>query len=162
MKGSSTALLLQRSAKTAVPRCRYQEQDSPQTLAEGLSEYYRANEGRVLRPDSLSDESRSLFASHDLCHVIFGLGTTIDDEAVADTRTMLSCDVGFGRYMRYLKTNPDAQAIFREVGIGRIVWITLVAVPRLLKALVEGFRMREKWPWDVPADHLAASLASLR
>ena len=31
----------------------YQQQDSPQTLADGLEEYYAANVGRVARPRDL-------------------------------------------------------------------------------------------------------------
>ncbi len=46
-------------------------------------------------PSALAPESAALFRRHDICHVIFGLDTTIADEAMADTRTMLSCDVGF-------------------------------------------------------------------
>src|SRR5262245_52459125 len=51
----------------------YQEQDSSQTLREGLAEYYRANPGIVTRPANLPAESVALFRSHDMCHVIFGL-----------------------------------------------------------------------------------------
>jgi hypothetical protein len=71
------------------------------TLAEALVEYYAANAGRVLRPSDLSDESAELFRSHDICHVIFGLDTTFADEAMVDTRTLLSCDVGVRKYARW-------------------------------------------------------------
>jgi hypothetical protein len=69
------------------------------SLAEGLMEYYAANTGKVLRPSDLSEESAELFRSHDMCHVIFGLDTTFPDEAIVDTRTLLSCDVGVRKYV---------------------------------------------------------------
>jgi hypothetical protein len=75
----------------------YQTQESDQTPAEALDEYYRANVGNVPPPGELPPESRALFRNHDLCHVIFGLGTTLDDEVMVDARTMLSCDVGIER-----------------------------------------------------------------
>ena len=64
-------------------RLGYQRQHSPQTLAEGLEEYYSANIGRVTRPNALPPESARLFRSHDMCHVIFGLNTAPADEALA-------------------------------------------------------------------------------
>jgi hypothetical protein len=57
-------------------RLGYQRQDSVQTLAEGLEEYYRANLGRETRPSELSAESAPLFRNHDMCHAIVGLKTT--------------------------------------------------------------------------------------
>jgi hypothetical protein len=140
----------------------YQEQDSPLTLAQGLAEYYRANGGRVLPPETLPPQSAALFRSHDICHVIFGLDTTMEDEAMADTRTLLSCDVGFARYSRYLATNTEAQAAFKEAGYGAVVWGTLKAVPRLMRALREHFRMTKKWPWVPPESFKERKLSDLR
>ncbi|HLK26181.1 MAG TPA: hypothetical protein VKT30_16110, partial [Caulobacteraceae bacterium] len=79
------------SPTTQQRRCRYQAQDSQQTLAEGLAEYYAANGARVAAPASLPAESRALFRNHDVCHVVFGLDTTLEDEGMADVRTLLSC-----------------------------------------------------------------------
>lgn len=143
-------------------RCKYQEQDSTLTLSEGLEEYYRVNAGRVLRPESLSPESRALFRSHDMCHVAFGLTTSLSDETLADTRTLFSCDVGFRRYVRYLWSNPDAKALFEELGWARIVWITMRSIPRVLRAIGEVRRMHGKWPWEPPPEYLAMPLTELR
>jgi hypothetical protein len=80
----------------------------------------------------LSEESAELFRSHDMCHVIFGLDTTFADEAMVDARTLLSCDVGVRKYVRHLMTNPEAKAIFKEVGYLKSIWITILAIPRVL------------------------------
>jgi hypothetical protein len=143
-------------------RLAYQEQDSPLTLAQGLAEYYRVNGGRVLPPSSLPPQSAMLFQSHDICHVIFGLDTTLEDEAMADTRTLLSCDVGVARYSGYLATNADTQAIFKEIGYGVILWGTLKTVPRMARALREHFRMTKKWPWVPPEGFMERRLCDLR
>src|SRR5215472_12930942 len=132
------------SMDAVTARCRYQEQDSCMTLAEGLEEYYRANAGRILRPNDLSEESKELFRRHDICHVIFGLDTSLADETMADARTLLSCDVGLGRYAGYLRTSPEARAIFKELGYGNAVLATLKAVPRILAAIGESRRMRKR------------------
>jgi hypothetical protein len=140
----------------------YQEQDSPLTLAQGLAEYYRVNGGRVLPPETLSPESAALFRSHDICHVIFGLDTTMEDEAMADTRTLLSCDVGFARYSGYLATNKEAQAAFKEAGYGTVLWGTLKALPRIARAIRESFRMTKSWPWVPPESFKERTLSDLR
>ncbi|HEY5072338.1 MAG TPA: hypothetical protein VII63_09930 [Caulobacteraceae bacterium] len=140
----------------------YQRQQSAQTLAEGLAEYYALNEGVVTRPSDLPRESAELFRSHDLCHVIFGLSTSPGDEALADTRTLLSCDVGFARYADYLRTDAQAKALFAQIGFWRLIWIALAALPRILRALIEAARMSRRWPWKPPEGDLDRTLADLR
>lgn len=149
---------------TSLPARRhaYQAQDSPLTLAEGLAEYYRVNGNRVSPPASLPPESAALFRRHDICHVIFGLDTTLAHEAVVDTRTLISCDVGFRRYSRYLTSDAQAKTVFRETGYGTVLWATLKALPHLVRAIAEAFRMTKKWPWDVPEEYQARALADLR
>ena len=156
------ALVLSPSTAAAGRRCAYQAQDSQQTLAEGLAEYYAVNGERVAVPASLPTESRALFRSHDICHVIFGLDTTLDDEGMADIRTLLSCDVGWRRYARYMTSDPQAKAIFKQLGYVRAIWATLIVVPRMARAVGEAWRTKQRWPWEPPPDHFDRSLADLR
>ena len=140
----------------------YREQDSRQTLAEALAEYYAANEGIIARPADLPPDSAALFKNHDMCHVIFGLDTTLADEAMSDTRTMLSCDVGAAKYALYLGADPQAQKILKEVGLAGFLLGTVKAVPRICRAAVEAFRMKKKWPWEPPASYQSRTLGELR
>ena len=156
------ALALSPSRSAATRRHRYQAQNSKQTLAEGLAEYYAVNGARVSPPASLPPESKALFRNHDVCHVIFGLDTTLEDEGMADMRTLLSCDVGWRRYARYMTSDPEAKAIFKELGYARAIWTTLMIMPRFLRAIGEAFRMPRKWPWQAPVEHFERSLADLR
>lgn len=144
------------------PTLAYQDQDSRQTLAEGLAEYYAANRGRVTRPADLPPDSAALFRSHDMCHVIFGLDTSLADETLADTRTLFSCDVGMTRYVRYLRQDEQAKALFKELGWAKGVAITIACLPRILRAAVEARRMRRRWPWTPPDDYALRPLADLR
>jgi hypothetical protein len=143
-------------------RLAYQRPDSEQTLGEALSEYYAANAGRILPPDALEDGSAALFRSHDICHVIFGLDTSLADEALVDTRTMLSSDVGARRYAAYLTEDPHVREVFREAGYLKTAWATLICLPRMGRAALEAVRMRKRWPWLPPQDYGARSLADLR
>jgi hypothetical protein len=141
---------------------KYQAQASRQTLSDALEEYYALNLGRVRRPSDLPAESAPLFLSHDICHVIFGLTTSLADETMADTRTLLSTDVGVRRYIRYLASDPQAKALFKELGWLRAVAITLAVLPRILRAAAERLRMRAPWPWTPPAGFMDRSLDELR
>jgi hypothetical protein len=143
------------------PRFEYQRQDSTLTLAAALDEYYRGHPG-LIRPDAIPPESAALFRHHDICHVIFGLDTTIVDEAMADLRTVLSTDVGVGRYLCYLRTNKEAQQIFEEVGYLRALGATVRAIPRFSRALVQALRSRRRWPWEAPEHYFHKPLGSLR
>jgi hypothetical protein len=147
---------------TATRRLRYQRPDSDQTLAEALVEYYAANAGRILPPDELSPESAALFRSHDICHVIFGLDTSLADEALADTRTMLSCDVGLRRYTAYLTRDPHVREVFREAGYLRTLGVTVLCLPRVARAAFEALRVRKRWPWRPPAGYAERRLSDLR
>jgi len=153
---------MQLTSDRALGPLSYQHQDSPQTLADGLEEYYAANVGKVVRPHDLPAESVALFRSHDMCHVVFGLNTTLDDEALTDVRTLLSCDVGVRRYATYLATDKQAQALFKELGYLKSVWVTILAVPRICRAAVEAFRMKKRWPWTPPDSFQDRPLADLR
>lgn len=153
---------MQRDGRHARAHLAYQQQDSAQTLAQGLEEYYASNVGIVTRPDELPPGSAPLFRSHDICHVIFGLNTSLAEEALVDTRTLLSCDVGVRRYLRYLRANAQAQALFNQIGYLRSAWATFLALPRILQSLTASFAMPKKWPWEPPASSLERPLAELR
>jgi hypothetical protein len=140
----------------------YQRQDSGQTLAEALWEYYAANQGRVSPPGDLPPESFALFRNHDICHVVFGLDTSLRDEVLVDARTLLSCDVGFTRYAAYLAHDQQARALFRELGYVKGAWVTLLAVPRIVRAIWEALRMPRRWPWSPPESFQARRLDDLR
>jgi hypothetical protein len=155
------ALVIRPYTVSVAQRHRYQEQESQQTLAEGLEEYYRVNRDVVSRPATLAPTSAALFRSHDLCHVIFGLDTTLADETMADTRTLLSSDVGWRTYAGYLN-DPLAQAVFKELGLGRALLATLRTLPRILQAIGETWRMTKKWPWRPPESYQTRTLADLR
>jgi hypothetical protein len=140
----------------------YQRQDSGLTLAEGLEEYYAAYAGVILRPRDLAPESVALFRSHDICHVIFGLGTSLDDEALADTRTLVSCDVGMRRYAAYLAQDEQVRTLFRETGYFTSLWAMVLTTPRICRALIEAWRMKKRWPWVPPESFHSRTLGDLR
>jgi hypothetical protein len=130
-------------------RFRYQAQDCPLTLRQAADEY-RQGHPDALQEDRLSGESTALFRSHDICHVIFGLETTVSDEVLADFWTIFGTDIGLRRYLRYLRETPEAKERFRAIGYGRSVLWTIRAVPQVVEAWLRSRQMSKKWPWLVP------------
>jgi len=73
------------------------KQDWRVTRAESQAAYDFANAGNGFRPGTLPEASAGRFACHDVCHVISGLDTTLAGDAMADLRTILSCNDGVKR-----------------------------------------------------------------
>jgi hypothetical protein len=139
----------------------YQEQDCPLTLQEGLEAYFQGHPG-LFKEGELGTESQELFHSHDLCHIVFGLDTTLEDEALADVWTILGTDVGFRRYMHYLNAVKEAKAIFKEIGYGQVLLTSLRALPKVFQVWCRTRRMCKKWPWIVPDGYYGMPLAHIR
>ena len=144
------------------PRCRYQAQGSSQTLGEALAEYYEVNRGGVYQPATVSAASMEMFRNHDICHVIFGLDTTMADEILADWRTRLSSDVGWARYAAFFDECPEVRPVFKRVGYATIALATLREQRRIGLAIREASRMPKPWPWSPPASFHDIALSQLR
>jgi hypothetical protein len=144
------------------PVSRYQAQDCGLTLEEGLAEYYALNRGGVSEPPTFSPLSQVMFRNHDICHVIFGLDTTLADEILVDWRTRLSTDVGWARYAEFYDLCPEVRPIFARVGHLSIGLATLRENRRIARAMREATRMPKIWPWDPPASLMTRTLRTLR
>lgn len=123
----------------------YQEQDSPQTLAEGVAEY-RARYVELIDARGVSPELGDFLDAHDRCHVVFGLDTSLPQEVMADIWTMFGSDVVLSNYVSYLK-HPEVNGILKEIGYK--VWIsqTVKAVPAMFRVFRRTRRMHKKWPF---------------
>ncbi|MEM9454263.1 MAG: hypothetical protein AAGF11_08800 [Myxococcota bacterium] len=150
-------------------RCRYQHADSTQTLREGLAEYQAANPNlfdveQLAQDRSLGDLGMFL-AAHDACHVLFGLGTSLPDETLADTWTFVGTDTTWKQLWPYFRSEAQRDFIrrlFRDIGYGRVVASTLSTLPRVAKVMWRSRRMTRKWALYRWPDHLDVPLVELR
>ncbi len=133
-------------------------QDCPRTLREGMAEFAAAQPGLLAPPDP---ELARFIAAHDACHVLFGLTTTVADEALADLWTMLATDMPVRRYAGYLR-RPELSALFVEVGAWRITTVLLRSLPRIGRLLLRARRMPARWQFWSYAEHLDTPVATLR
>lgn len=58
--------------------------------------------------------------------------------------------------------DKQAQAIFKEFGYFRSLWVTITAALRICRAMVEALRMKRRWPWVPPVAFQSRSLSELR
>lgn len=139
-------------------RFSFRAQDCPHTLAEAMAEFAAAQPG-LLAPEQR--ELAEFIRAHDACHVLFGLGTDLVEEALADTWTLLATDMSARRYTAFLR-HPELAALFASAGAWPLFTATLRAVPRLLRILWRTRKMPTRWPFWGYSEHLHTPLATLR
>ena len=118
---------------------RYQQQDCALTLREGVAEYHRylAQIGRKAMVDS---EGSRLILEHDTTHVIFGMDTSLEQEAGLDTWLLFGCQYEW-RYLRGYTELPDIKALYRAlISEKRLAFISQVVLE------VSGPQMADRLP----------------
>ncbi len=139
-------------------RFAFTAQRCPHTLAEGMAEFAAAQPGLLSPADP---ELAEFMRAHDACHVLFGLGTSLPEEALADTWTLLATDMTARRYTAYLR-RPELRALFGEAGTWPLVLGTLRGLPRLCLVLWRARRMARRWSFWRYGEHLGTPIAELR
>lgn len=137
----------------------FELQDSSQTLAEGVAEYYAANPGLV-RGRSMSPEARHFFRCHDAVHVVFGCSTALDDEAVVKIASIFGTTEGL-RVLKGYRLHESMQ-IYKQIPLGAAlasIGRSLVVVPR---ALLRCLRQRSRWPWADFEQYRGVQLREIR
>ncbi len=139
---------------------RYQEQDSLQTLEEGLTEYYSSFSG-LITEENTSSEVANLFRLHDVTHVVFGCDTSIKEETLTDAWTIFGSTVTLAEYMEYLKY-PETTQVFKDEGFFKVLGIFILSLPAFIKVIFHVLKMNKKWNfWDYQS-YLNHSLKDIR
>ena len=143
---------------------RYQQRACELTLREGVAEYrnYLRHIGRKVMVDS---EHSRLTLEHDVTHVIFGMDTTLEQEAGLDTWLVFGCRFNW-RYLRGYAQLPEIKALYRAliaeggwVIFLKLYWKCLGLKWRIFRRTR---RMSEKWPFQFPEEWLDKSIFALR
>ena len=142
----------------------YQKQDCDLTLQEGLECYYNSfPESTEVFMDT--QESGTMMRDHDCTHVIFGLDTSLEQEAILDTWVLwgskwkLKYLLGYNKLPEIKQLTKD---LFKELGIFgflKLYW-RVVGIKR--KVMFRAFKMKKKWPFKVPEEYLYMKISDLR
>lgn len=137
----------------------YQRQESQQTLAQGIEEYFAANPGLAQGRD-MSAEAGKFFRCHDAAHVVFGCGTTLGEEAVVKIASILGTTAGLrvlGGYRLH-----ESLGIYRKLRTIDVLMTIVRAVMIVPRTAVRCLRQRARWPWAEHERYLQVPLHDLR
>lgn len=139
---------------------RYLDQDSRQSLSQGLAEYYAHNPG-LLDPAELPADVAALFRQHDAGHVVFGCDTSLRGETLIDTWTLFGSSAGLRGYLRYFRY-PQVNRIFAQAGYLRITGVFLRCLPEVFRVIIRSRSLSAKWPWQDYRRYLDRPLLEIR
>jgi len=139
---------------------RFEAADSPQTLAEGLAEYFAVNPALKRDADIVSPEARRFFRSHDAVHVVYGCGTTMPDEAIVKLSSLFGTTAGLRVLRGYL--HHESLDIYRSLPVGGTVMALLMAPFLIGRTIWRCAHQRSRWPWDGFDDLLDVPLRDIR
>jgi len=139
----------------------YLKQDCDLTLKEGLELHYSVN-------PSFKENVKLVpaFYNHDIAHVLFGLNTSISNEALADSRCIFSTNWGYKKYFSDYFNNPNAikivKDIFKENGYIKSIFLSFICIPKVFRVYIDSKRMYKKWELDPNDNLLNTKLSDLR
>lgn len=137
----------------------FERQDSTQTLAQGLEEYFAAHPG-LDDARRMSPESERFFRCHDAAHVVFGCGTSLDDEAAVKIASIFGTTAGFGVLKGYrLHESLDIYKRLRPMEVLRSIMRSVAVVPR---TILRCRGQRSRWPWEGYPQYLDVPLRDIR
>ncbi len=139
----------------------YLKQDCELTLNEGLKMHYSVN-------PTFRENTRKapVFYNHDLAHVLFGLDTSIEHEAIVDFRCMFSTNWGVKKYTVDYFKDPESikiiKNIMKEIGYFKSILGGLKSLPKMIKVVFDSKNMFKKWEINPNERLLNTKLSDLR
>lgn len=107
----------------------------------------------------------TLIRDHDATHVIFGLDTTLEEEALLDSWVIWGCQYKF-RYLNQYRKHPQLQGfskqLFRELGFRGFLKLFLNVINKKFNVFRRTRKMKKKWPFKHPEYYLDRSVLELR
>ena len=129
----------------------YQRPDAPMTVREGLAEFRRVS-GLDVKMKDFREEAKVLLDRHDLVHVVFGLDTSLRQEAMVDAWTIFGATATFDELREYLRL-PETKEIITDVGVWTTIKTFVIALPDFVRVYLFSRKLKAKWPW-IDHDHL--------
>ncbi len=143
----------------------FQKQDSLQTLEQGIEEFYAINPAfkEILEIDS---PNTKVFKEHDYTHVLFGLGTSIEEESLLDTYALWGTKFKWGPIIGFYR-DPDYSKFIKSLvgkygGWWSIFKIYVSLIPFKLKIFRICMKMTKRWDYHTPQNYLNKTLKEIR
>lgn len=137
----------------------FQRQDSRQTLAQGVEEYFAVNPG-LATGRLMSPVAAEFFRCHDVAHVVFGCDVTLEDEAVVKIASILGTTAGLQVLKGYRL--QESMQIYRQLRMLDVLRATARSVVIVPRTAVRCFHQRARWPWAEHQQYMHSPLHDLR
>ena len=148
----------------------YQNEYCDITLREGIDEYrdYLKKNNRHVLGKNCSEDEKLTILGHDATHVIFGLDTSLEEEAMLDCWVIFGGDV-FKVIKEYYKgsldlkkTNEKVYDLVKEVGYLKYTYLYLRVIFQKWSKIFFRTRKMTKWSYFFPSDFLEKKISDLR
>ena len=148
----------------------YQNEYCDITLREGIDEYrdYLKKNNRHVLGENCSEDEKLTILGHDATHVIFGLDTSLEEEAMLDCWVIFGGDV-FKVIKEYYKgsldlkkTNEKVYDLVKEVGYLKYTYLYLRVIFQKWVKIFFRTRKMTKWSYFFPSDFLEKKISDLR
>lgn len=145
---------------------KFQNQNSQQTLKEALEEFYSINVQFKNLVEKNSPNAK-VFKEHDYTHVIFGLGTSIEEESLLDTYVIWGMKFNWGVIFDFYK-DPEYKEVIGDIvdkygGYWGIFKIYLSLMPLKFRVFLRCMKMKKKWHYhDISERLLNRTLQDIR
>jgi len=145
---------------------KFQNQNSQQTLKEALEEFYSINVQFKNLVEKNSPNAK-VFKEHDYTHVLFGLGTSIEEESLLDTYVIWGMKFNWGVIFDFYK-DPEYKEVIGDIvnkygGYWGIFKIYLSLMPLKFRVFLRCMKMKKKWHYhDISERLLNRTLQDIR
>ena len=130
------------------------------TLNEALA-VFRREHGLDAKYRDMRAEAQLHFERHDIIHVLFGLNTSIRQEAQADGWTIFGTDIGL-KDIREFFDLPEEKELFDEIGWWEIIKANVRGVPDFFRIAWRSRKLRKKWRWSDNAPYRSMPVGAIR
>lgn len=137
----------------------YQKQNSSQTLSQGIEEYLAANHSQLMTRAS-SSQADEFFRCHDVCHIVFGCGISLNDEMVVKIHSFLGTTEGWAALRGYRL--PESKEVYQDIRFLDVILASVSALYLVPRTIWRCSRMRRRWPWNNFDAFLHIPLSQLR
>ena len=145
---------------------KFQNQNSQQTLKEALEEFYSINVQFKNLVEKNSPNAK-VFREHDYTHVLFGLGTSIEEESLLDTYVIWGMKFNWSVIIDFYK-DPEYKEVIGDIvskygGYWGIFKIYLSLLPLKFRVFLRCMKMKKKWNYhDISERLLSRTLQDIR
>lgn len=130
------------------------------TLGEALL-VFRKEHGLDAKYRDMRQEAQHHYELHDMVHVLWGLDTSMRQEAQADGWTLLGTDIS-RRDIREFFDLPEEKELIDELGWWAIAKGYVRAIPDYFRIFWQSRKLRKKWRWSDNAAYRSKRVDDIR